>query len=100
MKRAHLVLVAGAIGLAGMVGNASAQDIGFSISVGSPAHYGHQPVYVAQPAVLYAPPPVAYHRHTPAYYGNTVVSYQPPHQHRFAHQHHGFHPGWQGHHGR
>jgi len=62
MKAMRLMLVALALGLAGM-GTANAHDnVGFSISIGSPGYY-----YAPPPPVYFGPPPI-YQRYTPRIY--------------------------------
>jgi hypothetical protein len=86
MKTIRLMFAAMLLALAG-TGSAYANDVGFSISIGSPYHYGPPPVY-------YGPPPV-YHHHTPRIY----YHYDRPHYgHHFGGGHH--YRGHGGHHFR
>lgn len=60
--------------LVALSGTAAADDrIGFSLSIGVPAH-----AYVAPPPVYYPPPPVVYYERPVVYYDRPMVYYGPP----------------------
>ncbi len=101
MKTFALALVTGMVGLAGIAGNANAQDsFAFSINLGGPAYYGPPPVYVVPPPVRYAPPPAVYYQPAPVYYGpREFVRYGDEPRRFYGHHDNGFHNGWHGHHG-
>ncbi len=108
MKKSYLALLLGAFGLAGLAGNASAyENVGFSISMGSPpayygpTYYAPPPGHVAPQMVRYAPPPVAYYRPAPTHFVHgPFVGFNHGPQRHFGPAGHGFHRGWHGHPGR
>lgn len=70
MKALRLMLVAVTLGLAGMSSANAHDNVGFSISIGSPGYYGPPPVYFGPPPVYhYYTPRVYYHYDRPYYFG-------------------------------
>lgn len=89
MKRIHLALLAGALGLASASSAFADGDIGWSVTIGSPApyyhhHYAPRVVYAAPPVVYYEPEPVYYRYYSPA----PRVYYYEPRPHGYRHWDH------------
>lgn len=98
MKNFRLALAAGVLALAGTTSAyAGHDDIGWSISIGSPGHHHYAPRIVYEPRVVYYEPASIYFR----YYDAPRRHYHRPHSyygghHGHGHKHHKH--GWKGHH--
>lgn len=95
MNKIRFALAAGVLALMGTTSAYAGNDIGWSISIGSPGPYYHHyaPRIVYEPRVVYAPAPIYFH-----YYDAPRRHYRPHSYYGGGHGHHRHHGhGWKGH---